>query len=235
MSLVDRTARAADLYRRTTASRSALVLVVANAIPLVGVLFFGWSLWTILVLYWLENGIVGFWNICRILVARNSFLPGLPVMPSGFASAGRIAIATFFSFHYGIFWLVHGLFVFLLPMFAGLGSAIGSSPFGQVVWSSVALGGVALFVSHGASFVFNYLGRGEYLRMSPVGLLFAPYGRVVVLHLTILFGAFFAVFLGAPIALLVILVVLKTVLDLRFHLAERVRFGEATAPAEAAT
>ena len=56
-------ARAFDLYRRTGASRSAVLLLAANAVPLVGVLFFGWSLWTILVLYWIENGIVGFWNM----------------------------------------------------------------------------------------------------------------------------------------------------------------------------
>jgi len=57
--------RAFELYRRTAASRSAIVLLVANAIPVIGVLFFGWSLLTILVLYWLENGIIGFWNVPR--------------------------------------------------------------------------------------------------------------------------------------------------------------------------
>jgi hypothetical protein len=62
--------RAVGAYRRTATSRSAVVLLVANLIPLVGVLFFGWSLLTILVLYWLENGIVGLWNLPRILLAR---------------------------------------------------------------------------------------------------------------------------------------------------------------------
>ena len=61
--------RAATLGRyRSQASLAALL--VANAIPLLGVLFFGWSLITILVLYWLENGIIGLWNIPRIALAR---------------------------------------------------------------------------------------------------------------------------------------------------------------------
>jgi len=72
--------RAFDLYRRTATSRSAIALVAANAIPLIGVLFFGWSLLTILVLFWVENGIVGIWNVPRILMARGSMLQMLQDM-----------------------------------------------------------------------------------------------------------------------------------------------------------
>jgi uncharacterized protein DUF6498 len=273
--------RAIQLYRRTAASRSAIVLVLANAIPLVGVLFFGWSLITILVLYWLENGIVGFWNIFKINLAQGSLIPSLPAMPeraalaatrnpaeaaalrsaweqarqlrgaqpvlggSGrIASAGRLGLSIFFTIHYGIFWLVHGIFIFALPMFAGGftggglldGGLSGSdlcfdasglivdcqgSAFGTVVWSSVLIGGIALFISHGASFLFNYIGRGEYLTASPAGQMGAVYGRVVVLHLTIIFGAFVVAALGAPIGALLVFVVLKTAFDLGLHLRER--------------
>jgi hypothetical protein len=69
-----------DLYRRTAAERSAIALVIANAIPLLGVLFFGWSLLTILVLFWLENGIVGLWNVPRIILARQSLIDSVPDM-----------------------------------------------------------------------------------------------------------------------------------------------------------
>jgi hypothetical protein len=81
-------------------------------------------------------------------------------------------------------------------------------------------GALALLVSHLASFFLNYVGRREYLSRSIERQMFAPYARVVVLHLTILFGAFVAVFLGQPIGLLVALIVLKTALDLALHLRE---------------
>src|SRR5947199_7622205 len=84
---VDTLTRAVDAYRRTASSRSALLLVAANAIPLVGVLFFGWSLWTILVLYWAENGIVGLWTVPKILLARGSAAD----------AGGRLAAATAFA------------------------------------------------------------------------------------------------------------------------------------------
>jgi len=38
-------------------------------VPLVGVLFFGWSVSTILVAYWLENGAIGVLNVHKILLA----------------------------------------------------------------------------------------------------------------------------------------------------------------------
>jgi hypothetical protein len=309
---VETLGRAVDAYRRTASSRSALLLIVANLIPLIGVLFFGWSLWTVLVLYWVENGIVGFWNVPKILLAKGALLPtvvppipedaalaaagwdptraaklraeweaarkaqqaaidavaaaatavkpppGLsgPIaasavhlfgddVPRGAAGAGRVGLAIFFAMHYGIFWFVHGVFVFLLPTFFGgnggplmvscgdvspvfgPGSitfsdpALCASPFGDIVWSNVVLGAVVLFLSHGASFLLNYIGRGEYLTTTPIRQMAAPYGRVVVLHVTIIFGAFAVAALGAPIGALLILVVLKTILDLALHLRAR--------------
>ena len=50
--------------------------------------------------------------------------------------------------------------------------------------------------------------------------MFAPYGRLVVLHMTIIFGGMAIAFTGAPAAAVAILVVLKTALDVGFHLAE---------------
>jgi len=289
--------RAFDLYRRTATSRSAIVLIVANAIPLIGVLFFGWSLLTILVLFWIENGIVGLWNIPRILLARGSILQSLPDMPldaamdaTGNAQAaaelrqrwqeaqarlavqaggmramtpagsmpldlgapGRAGMAFFFLVHYGLFWAVHGIFVFALPRFASFGSFssvpctgpeffppgfesfdCAVSPFGDVVWSNVALAAGALFLSHGASFLLNYVGKREYLTTSAARQMFAPYGRVVMLHLTIIFGAFLVAFLGAPIGALLVLVIVKTAFDLGLHLREH-RQGPAVTPAVAA-
>jgi hypothetical protein len=301
---VEALGRAYDLYRRTATSRSAILLLLANLIPLVGVLFFGWSLLTILVLYWVENGIVGFWNVPKIIMARGSMNPGPPDMPDtaapeppapapsapappapappppsissttasgtrvlGPRAAARLAaiprtgLAIFFLFHYGMFWLVHGIFVFALPAFAGgalgggalgggaFGGAFGGGSlgdpfggvgvsdicldpggfpidcaggaFGEVIWSSVLIGAVALFLSHGASFLLNYIGRGEYLTANPGGQMARVYGRVVVLHLTIIFGAFVVAFLGSPIGALLVLVVLKTAFDLGLHLRER--------------
>ncbi len=53
--------RPLSLARRVAGSSPVAVaaLIVANLVPLAGVLLFGWDVMTILVLYWIENGIVG--------------------------------------------------------------------------------------------------------------------------------------------------------------------------------
>jgi hypothetical protein len=300
---VDTLGRALGLYRRTAVTRSAIALLIANVIPLIGVLFFGWSLMTILVVYWVENGIVGLWNLPRIALAQGSVIPQLPDMPASAAlaatgnlkaaeslqtrwrqaqeararqeaagglaagrlpGAGRVGLSIFFLIHYGFFWLGHGLFLFLfLPGIAGMTSggvpaldpfcegsrslppglppelisggvvdAAGcNGSFGEILWGSVAIAAIALVISHGASFLFNYIGRGEYLTASPMRQMGAPYARVVVLHLTIILGGIVVAFLGSPIGALFVLVGLKTAFDLGLHLRER-RAADARIPAD---
>lgn len=211
---VERLAALIVLARASSAPLALLLLVVANLLPLVGVLFWGWDLWAILILYWLENGIVGALNVPRILLARQG-------VEGSVAAAGRLGLALFFSFHYGMFWAVHGVFVwFALPAFAGFGGPFaGVEP--PAIDPAVVLGAVvALFLSHLASFWLNYLGRREYLSATPTAQMFSVYGRVVVLHLTILFGAFIATAIGSPVGALVVLVVLKTVIDIVAHVRE---------------
>ena len=233
-------------YRVASSTGAVVALIVANAIPLFGALFLGWNVWMILIVYWLENGIVGFFNVLKILRAEGGAgstsawrMNGKPM-----ALVGRSAIAGFFLIHYGVFWFVHGVFVLTMPLFAGLGAEVrdlgtvypGEGQFvdgvfqpefgsGASMTTGFDLGGIllavaALAISHGVSFWFNYLGRGEYQRASAIGQMFTPYGRLVVLHITIIVGGLAIALTGAPAAALAILVVLKTLMDIAFHLAE---------------
>lgn len=216
-----------NFYRTTSAVEPIVSLVIANMIPLVGVVFWGWDLWTILALYWAENGIIGIFNVAKILRAE-----GDPALPVGGASGsvqpllgcGRFAMAGFFLVHYGLFWLGHGVFVlYVLPAFGGRGV-----PFDGIAADRnlVLYGAIGLAISHGISFWFNYIGRGEYRRASSARLVGAPYARVVVLHLTIILGAFVSVFLGSPVGALIVLVLLKTGLDLALHRREHLGLAD---------
>lgn len=221
-------------------------LVAVNLIPLAGVLVLGWRLSDLMTLYWLENGIIGAFTLLKILTSR--------VPTDGEASAGRtrlvplahrlgaLGTALFFCVHYGIFWIVHGVFVQVLfgsgsgpfgSPWSGPGPGLprglpgGAPGFGEpfdpvmgAVGGGFAVAVLSLVVSHGTSYVVNFLGRGEDRSLSPLALMQQPYGRVVVLHVTIIGGGFLAMFLGQPLFSLVLLVALKIGVDLRAHLQE---------------
>lgn len=213
------------LYRTSSWTMAAVALVVANTVPLAGVLFFGWNVWTILIVYWLENGVVGAINVLKMRRAEGPYVPGKVSMTMNGRSvdaASKAALIPFFILHYGIFWTVHGVFVLTLPLFASIGPGRGAAGSPPSIWT-IALAIVALVVSHGLSYKLNYIGRGEYLRTSAANQMFAPYGRLVVLHITIIVGALAIGLTGAPAAAIVVLIVLKTVLDLGLHFAERRR------------
>lgn len=230
--------RLLEAYRSSSSGIAVGLLVVVNLVPLAGVLWWGWDLWSILVLYWVENGIVGVVNVMKILLAEGPMLGtgalGLASGIGGLGIGGRIGVALFFCVHYGIFWIGHGLFVLVfLPLITGFadfgltpelpGNTVPFMPFQLSVapdWSLVWAAAAGLALSHGTSFVLNYVGRREYRTTSPAALMAAPYGRVVVLHLTIIFGAFVVVAIGSPVGALVVLVALKTLLDVAFHLRE---------------
>jgi len=220
--------RALEVYRVNSSAAAVVLLVAFNLVPLAGVLWLGWDLLLILALYWVENGVVGVINILKILRAEGTApVPGWTMNGRPISERSPRAVAAFFSFHYGLFWVVHGVFVFtLIPAIAsdpslGPNGAIPAPLAGpNLDLGILALGAIGLGFSHGVSFWTNYLGRGEYKKLAPAQVMMQPYGRLVIMHLTILLGAFVSIFLGTPVGSLLVLIVGKTALDLAFHLRQ---------------
>jgi len=195
---------------------SVLFLLLANLVPLYGVLFLDWKVFPLLVLFWMENVIVGFFNVFKMILAS----PSKPV-----TWLSKVAAIPFFCIHYGMFTLAHGFFVF--AMFGGeffqdvptLDAVTFLQTIDGVVWAALAL-----FLSHLISFIVNYIGKGEYKQSSLNDLMSQPYGRVVILHVTIILGGFLIGFLGSPVIALLLLIFLKSVIDVQAHLKEHAKF-----------
>ncbi len=196
---------------------SLAALVIANAIPLVGVLFLGWTVFPLVLLYWLENAVVGGFNVAKLLFAQ-------PRQPAYWL--GKAFLVPFFLVHFGGFTYVHGV---LVVAFFG---PEGTQPFDLLTAVPAAIranqlgwGLLGLVASHGLSFYWNYLKSGEYERASLNALMSQPYGRVMVLHMTVLLGGWVVILLRSPLFAVVVLVVLKTAADWRGHRAERRKFA----------
>jgi Family of unknown function (DUF6498) len=220
---------------------TALALVAANLIPLVGVFAFGWDVASLLFVFWLESGVVGFFNVLRMAKAQGPIANLAPEKQpqmrgvgesegrgssqrtasffglSGdnsrqLASASNVVLIPFFLLHFGLFMGVH--LAFLLVAFG--------PP--RIPPLNLVLTTAALFASHGLSYVTYYLLRGEYLRTWPANEMQRPYGRIVVMHLTIILGALLVMEVGAPAAALAVMVAVKIVIDLVAHNRAHARY-----------
>jgi hypothetical protein len=207
-----------------------LSVLLINLLPAFSVVVFGWSAFTLVLLYWFENVIIGVLNAVKILVV-------------GFTS-GRggtlfaLALTPFFVFHYGLFCLVHGIFIFVLfgPGFAGGSPSDPDDPMGYVLarlhsdrvlfWNLVALLSFHLF-----NFVRYWIGDKRWRLADPITQMFAPYPRIVVVHLTILIAGIPVLLLGQPVLAVLCLALFKTGLETgRMHLFDA--FAENPALAE---
>jgi hypothetical protein len=184
------------------ASPSALALIAANAVPVVGTVFLGWSLADVMVLYWAESAVIGFFNLCKIAVIGRWL--------AWFAGP-------FFAGHFGGFMAVHFLFIYSLFVEGPRSLSAGNlAEVGQLfldLWPALA----ALFLSHAYSFFANFIGRREYLGRTVQTQMTEPYTRIVFMHLTLIFGGFLTLLLGEPAPVLLAVIGLKVFFDLRAH------------------
>lgn len=187
---------------------SVVALIAANTVLLAGLLFRGWDAAFVIIVYWAENGVIGFYNILKMVWCRAD---------KPLAQIFKFFLIPFFVFHYGTFWAGHGVFVYALTD----RMCKSRIPWWSVVWPLAALIG-----SHGVSFVRNYLGEGEYLRTNMQQLMRAPYARVLVLHVGLLTAGIPIMALGSPVPLAVLLVVSKIVLDIKCHNKSHARLSE---------
>ena len=223
------------------ASVSVAALIGANLVPLLGVLLAGWRVFTVLLLFSLENIVIGVFNVLRMAKARCD-LDELKRSSQGTVKT-KAGMLSFFCMNYGLFVLVHlGLVVAIFgvvyqpgvspdaELVPGPGGGSMHPGFRELVnenwWAvSAALGSLA--VGHGMSYWRNFIGEGEYKRVTANELMTRPYGRVVVLHLTILGAGWLVATTGNHASALALLVVLKIILDLNAHLRERKKFAPA--------
>lgn len=201
---------------------SPIFLVAANLLPLLGVLAWGWDVTSVVIFYWTENLIIGFYNLIKILSK---------------GSGKALFMSVFFLAHYGGFCAGHG--IFLVELFDLQSTMVplpesnwfGPFAFLQLIWEAAHYiltisptywlwGFGAMFMSHGFSFLTNWLLGGERNATDVDQLMIEPYKRIFVMHIVIIFGGLGIQALGSPLPLLLLLIALKVAVDLRAHLQE---------------
>jgi len=185
-------------------SPPVFVVLLLNLVPAGGVLWLGWSPLALLLLYWIENVVVGAANVAKMAAAARG-------KPNGAALAA--GVIPFFLMHYGMFCLVHLVFTVLV----GGGVFGGADPADvfRSAWATrldFAWAVVAIAALHALD-LFLWMREEAWRYTDPQSQMAAPYGRVVVLHVTILGGAFLLAETGAPASAILLLAVLKTIYE----------------------
>ena len=209
-------------------SLSLFALTLANLVPLVGVFLLDWDAAVLILLYWTENVVVGIYNILKIVLARTD-------SPAG--QLGKLFSIPFFCLHFGGFCAVHGLFLLIFFNLGDGGDFFPQDPWPahlvflqllisviKTLWQNHPDGMgwpvIGLFISHGISFVQNYLGKKEYASFTVGKMMNQPYKRIVLMHISIIAGGVPIMLMGSPKPLLCILVILKVGMDIYLHVKE---------------
>ena len=129
------------------ASPTTLALIAANLVPLVGAVFWGWRLSDVMVLYWAESAVIGFFNVCKIVMISRMM---------------ALLAAPFFIGHFGAFMAVHFLFIYSIFIQGPQDTTGGNlGDVGQLffdLWPAL----LALFASHALSFYGNFVRKHEH-------------------------------------------------------------------------
>lgn len=190
--------------------KALLGIVVFNFLPIFGVLFWGWKSFDLIFLYWLENVIIGIAVLLRFAI--KPYKQALELLVLCF-------VVPFFIVHYGMFCTVHGVFVMslfadsqyqsndLFNIYAQLPAILQAN---HLLYAALSLVGLQIFywISDTYKYGWNNFGLGQ--------LMVAPYRRIVILHIAIIGSAFALGSMNEPLVGLILLVLMKTAMDMYF-------------------
>jgi len=205
----------------TNLPRSGKVLLIVNLYPLLGCVLLGWPLLPIVLIYWLENVMIGLTSIGKILILSCDEQKSLPV-----GLALGLVVAFFFSFVYGAFTTVHGMAIVSLldvrPEYDSIERLLRRIP-ELLLQPGIRGSALAMAGSHLYSFYFNFIERGERRTTTISRVTTEPYARMVKLHVGIIAGAWILIPTGSPRALAAVAILVKIHFDLQAHLRQHAK------------
>lgn len=195
---------------------STLTLIFSNLLVIFFAIVDDISANDVLWIYWSQSVIIGIFNFIKMITLKEFSTEGFKqgkkqMLPT---RATAISSAIFFLFHYGFFHVIYAVF---LGAFSDFSHSNGSNSGTKYFFLSAGM----FFISYLIEFINS--SKEETDELPNIGyIMFAPYARIIPMHLTIILGGFIGVAGGlfstnTNLAIIILFTAIKTVVDLITH------------------
>lgn len=180
-------------------------LISSNLLLLIGIIYWQWEIFDVLIIYWLESFTIVIFNALKIhkcnRIRKEKTAPG------------------YFAYFYiylmaALVWLI-----FICVFFGPWNFIISDQPGGSFNVNIIFMI-VFLILSHGISYKNNFIDKKEFKILSIEELFYAPIYRFVVIQVVVFFAGYYFMKTGSMMLSAIIIVLLKTFLDLFAHWQE---------------
>jgi hypothetical protein len=193
-----------------------LSLIFSNLLVIIFAVVDNLSAVDILWIYWTQSVIIGIFNFIKILSLKEFSTEGFrqggkQVLPT---KAAKISTAIFFLFHYGFFHVIYAVFIGSFSTFGRIGNVGNDTNY--ILYASLTF-----FASYFIEFINSKNEQSDVLP-NLGSLMFAPYARIIPMHLTIILGGFIGAAGGllstnTNLAIIILFTAIKTIVDLITH------------------
>ncbi len=203
----------------TSKDYSGIGILVSNVLAVVFALIDGWGLGNLMLIYWWQSVLIGFFHFFRIILLKSFCTEGFTSngtrVPE--TNKGKFSTAVFFAVHYGFFHLVYVVFLIGFASADGGEAEPGVDPTdgesSRLLWFVLSM--LGFIFGHAYSFYQNV--RADLQNRPNLGtMMFLPYARIIPMHLTIILGSMS----GSGMGSLLLFSGLKTGADYVMHIVE---------------
>jgi hypothetical protein len=206
-----------ELWAKVDFTRpSTWMLIFSNVIVIFFAIVDNLSALEVLWIYWIQSVIIGVFNFVKIISlkefsTKNFRSSGKELQAT---KATKISTGIFFLFHYGFFHVVYAMFI---GGFSEIGKTSTSGSMHNYLWFT----SLVFFVSYLIEYIQSLRNPPE--EIPNLGaVMFAPYLRIIPMHITIVLGGFIGIigsFFNVDInySIILLFVSIKTFVDLLTH------------------